>query len=370
MWGLRATRRDRRAPGGVGRVSPGDLGRSSDSLAGFRLAGCRPAWHRRRVAGLSGERGGRGARRSVPATGELGQPAGDGTGAPGPARLSRPALAALLAAEGIAPRRSLGQHFLAEPALADRIVRLAGVTADSSVLEIGAGLGSLTLALARTGARVVAVEVDPRLVGLLAPMARPYDVELVVADARRTDLAALLRARAGTSGASRWSLVANLPYNVATSLVVDVLERVPEVADICVMVQLEVAERLVARARTPARGAVSVFVENQAVGSVVATVRPEVFLPPPAVASALVRLVRRPTGPEVEPDRLRPLVRAGFAGRRKMLRRALAGLVDTDGFRAAGVDPTARAEDLDIDAWGRLAAWHRASHTPNRPRPS
>jgi 16S rRNA (adenine1518-N6/adenine1519-N6)-dimethyltransferase len=301
---------------------------------------------------------------------EPGPSVGRGSPSDTPLRLSRPRLAALLEAEGITPRRSLGQHFLAEPALAERIVRLAGVTADSSVLEIGAGLGSLTLALARTGARVVAIEVDPRLVELLAPMVRAHGVELVVADVRRVELGALLRARAKTADAPRWSLVANLPYNVATSLVVEVLEGVPEVADLCVMVQLEVAERLVARAGTPARGAVSVLVENQAVGSVVATVRPEVFLPAPAVASAVVRLVRRPAGPEVDPDDLRPLVRAGFAGRRKMLRRALAGLVDADGFRAAGVDPTARAEDLDLGGWGRLATWHRASRTPNRPRPS
>ncbi len=223
------------------------------------------------------------------------------------------------------------------------------------MVEIGAGLGSLTLALAETGAAVTAVEVDRHLVPILRSVVAPAPgVRVVEADARSLDWPALL-------GSDPWVLVANLPYNVATPLVADLLDGVPQLVRMLVMVQREVGDRLAARPRDPAYGAVSVKVAYWATAAVVGRVPATVFVPQPKVESVLVD-VRRLAAPAVDPalvgaDRLFEVVRAGFAQRRKMLRRSLAGTVSPDAFAAAGVPETARAEELDVAAWGRLAAW-------------
>jgi 16S rRNA (adenine1518-N6/adenine1519-N6)-dimethyltransferase len=150
-------------------------------------------------------------------------------------------------------------------------------------------------------------------------------------------------------------LVANLPYNVATPLVLDLLEGVPTIDRMLVMVQREVGERLAARPGDKAYGIPSVKVAYRADAEVVGRVPPTVFIPPPRVESALVRLTRLPE-PRVDADPavMFRLVDAGFGQRRKMLRRSLAGLVDADAFDRAGVRPDARAEELDVDAWARL----------------
>jgi 16S rRNA (adenine1518-N6/adenine1519-N6)-dimethyltransferase len=243
-------------------------------------------------------------------------------------------IAQLLSAHGLRPSRALGQNFVADPNTVRRIARLAGLSPGDRVLEIGAGLGSLTLALAETGAHVVALETDRHLVPVLRTVVEPAGVDVVEGDALRLDLAALLAER----GDPPWSLVANLPYNVATPLVLRTLTEVPSVTRQLVMVQREVGERMAAVAGEPA----------------------SVFVPRPRVESVLVRIVRRPE-PAVDPgvvsyERLDTVVRAGFGQRRKMLRRALAGVVDSDAFARAGVRPEARAEELDVAAWGRLAA--------------
>lgn len=268
--------------------------------------------------------------------------------------LGRTQAAAQLESRGLAPRRSLGQNFVVDANTVRRIARLAGVGPGDHVVEVGAGLGSLTLALAESGAEVLAVEIDNHLVPILEENTRDCaNVTVVHADAMQVDWHALLAA------APRWTLVANLPYNVATPLIADLLDFVPEITAMLVMVQKEVGERLVAAPRAEAYGAVSVKVAYWATGSVVGIVPPTVFLPRPNVDSALVRIDRRgepAVGPEVSRDRLFALVRAGFGQRRKMLRRSLADIVDPEAFAAAGVDPTARAEELDVYAWGRLAA--------------
>jgi 16S rRNA (adenine1518-N6/adenine1519-N6)-dimethyltransferase len=254
---------------------------------------------------------------------------------------------ALLAAHGLRPRKALGQHFVVDPNTVRRIARVAGVGPGDRVVEIGAGLGSLTLALLETGAEVTAVEVDPRLAAVLrevAPGAR-----IVEGDALSLDWVALL-------GEGPWALVANLPYNVASPLVADLLDGVPAISRMLVMVQREVADRLVAGPGDPAYGALSVKVAYWATARLAGRVPASVFLPPPNVASELVQLERRPApAVDVPPDELFPLVRAGFAGRRKMLRRSLAGRASTEAFGCAGVRPEARAEDLGVEAWGRLA---------------
>jgi 16S rRNA (adenine1518-N6/adenine1519-N6)-dimethyltransferase len=267
---------------------------------------------------------------------------------------------ALLADHGLRPRRALGQHFLADPNTARRIVRLAGIGPGDRVLEIGPGLGSLTLALAEAGAEVVALELDERLAAVLAATLAGADagagaVRVEVGDALRVDLSALL---AGDPG--EWHSVSNLPYNVATPVVVRLLEEVPRVAYLLVMVQREVGERLAAGPGSPAYGAVSVKVAYFADAEVVGTVPATVFVPPPLVESVLVRMTRRAEPPVdvPSPARLFALVRAGFAQRRKMLRRSLRPALGdgvADVLTAAGVDPSTRAEALSLSEWAAVA---------------
>ncbi len=279
--------------------------------------------------------------------------------------LSGADIAHLLSAHGLRPSRALGQNFVADPNTVRRIARLSGAGPGSRVLEIGAGLGSLTLALAETGAMVVAVEADRHLVPVLRTVVEATGVETVQGDALELDLAALLAER----GAAPWSLVANLPYNVATPLVMKTLAEVPAVTRLLVLVHREVGERMAAAAGEDAYGAVSVRIAYFARAEVVGRVPASVFIPRPRVESVLVRLERRPE-PAVDPavvsyERLNTVVRAGFAHRRKMLRRSLAGVVDPASFELAGVRADARAVELDVAAWGRLAALCASS-----PRPS
>ncbi len=268
--------------------------------------------------------------------------------------LGAPDVRRLIDEHGLRPSKALGQHFVADPNTIRRIVRMAGVDASSLVVEIGAGLGSLTLALARTGAKVVAVELDRRLVPVLrSVVAAQPNVRVVVDDGLRLDWQQLL----GNVGP--WALVANLPYNVATPIVLRALEEAPEVCSMLVMVQREVGERLAAQPGGRSYGAVSVKLSYWARAAVVGLVPPTVFVPRPSVESALVRIDRRDV-PAVSPqlasyERLCTVVNAGFGQRRKMLRRSLAAVVAPEAFVRAGVAPTARAEELDVTQWGMLA---------------
>jgi 16S rRNA (adenine1518-N6/adenine1519-N6)-dimethyltransferase len=258
-----------------------------------------------------------------------------------------------LASHGLRPSRALGQNFVADPNTVRRIARLAGVGPGQRVVEIGAGLGSLTLALVETGASVTAVEIDPHLLPLLRANLAGRGVSVVEGDAMALDWAGVL------GDFVDWSLVANLPYNVATPLVADLLDGVPAITSMLVMVQREVGERLTAGPGDAAYGGVSVKVRYWADAAIVGRVPATVFVPRPRVESVLVRIRRRPQPlldpAEVKADRLFAVVRAGFGQRRKMLRRSLAGWVTAEGFVTADVDPQLRAEDLGVDAWGRLA---------------
>ena len=267
----------------------------------------------------------------------------------------------LLDQHGLAPSRARGQNFVVDPNTVRRIARLAEVGPGHRVVEIGAGLGSLTLALAETGASVTAIEVDGRLVPVLRSVVEPVGVTVVEGDALRLDWAALL-------GDGSWVLVANLPYNVATPLVADLLDGVPAIRRMLVMGQREVGERLAAGAGDEAYGAVSVKVAYWATARVVGRVPPTVFHPVPNVESALVRIDRRPApavGADVDREWLFRLVRAGFGQRRKMLRRSLAALVPAEAFVAAGIRPAARAEELAVGDWGRLAACTSSGRPPS-----
>lgn len=262
---------------------------------------------------------------------------------------SRTHIHELLGDGGLAPRRDLGQNFVADPNTVRRIASLAQVGVGDHVVEIGAGLGSLTLALAETGAAVTAVEVDRGIVPVLRTVVSELDnVTVIEADAMSADWSELLGRH------TDWTLVANLPYNVATPLVCDLLDDVPAVSSMLVMVQKEVAERFAAGPGSKQYGAVSVKIAYWATAKLVATVPASVFVPRPNVESALVRIDRHEP-PGTEPGALFALVKQAFGQRRKMLRRSLSGTVTADQFDTAEVSPEDRPEQLGLAEWCRLA---------------
>jgi 16S rRNA (adenine1518-N6/adenine1519-N6)-dimethyltransferase len=266
--------------------------------------------------------------------------------------LSRSDASRQLEGAGLRAKRALGQNFVVDANTVRKIARLANIDNHGHVLEIGAGLGSLTLALAETGAQVTAVEVDDQLIPLLHENVDPIDnITVVHGDAMKLNWNELL------AGGDQWALVANLPYNVATPLVADVLDLVPQVQRMLVMVQKEVGERFCASPSTEAYGALSVKVAFHATARIAGIVPPSVFLPRPNVDSALVEIVRHtePIDAIINQKELFSLVRMGFAKRRKMLRGSLAGRVSPEQFEEADIAPTARAEELSVHDWMRLA---------------
>ncbi|MGZ4133096.1 MAG: 16S rRNA (adenine(1518)-N(6)/adenine(1519)-N(6))-dimethyltransferase RsmA [Actinomycetota bacterium] len=263
---------------------------------------------------------------------------------------------ALAERHGVRPSKALGQHFLTDPNLARAIARDAGVGPGTRVVEVGAGLGSLTTALAGArAAEVLAIEFDAGMIPALEELAltRP-SIRVLHADATKLDWPRTL-------GRGPWILCANLPYNVGTSIVLDVLETAPAVERLVVMVQREVGERLAARAGEKAYGAVSVRVAYRARAELVRKVPPTVFWPRPSVGSVIVRLTRLAAPPVgVDEERLWRVVEEAFAQRRKTMRNALRrlGLDAAEADRvlgATGVDPDARPEQLDLAAFARVA---------------
>ena len=261
---------------------------------------------------------------------------------------------ALLQRHGLRPSRALGQHFLADPNTARRIVRLAELPEAVAVVEVGPGLGSLTLALCAAGHHVRAVELDRHIEPALREVVDACAVDVVPGDALTIDWPALL------ADTPRWAMVANLPYNVATPVLVRALETAPTIERFLVMIQREVGERLAAAPGSKTYGAVSVKVAYYCEAKVVGIVPASVFVPRPNVESALVRLVRRAAPPVDVPDeaRLFEIVRAGFATRRKSLRQSLRSALGarTDEVLArTSIDPMTRAEQLGLEEWATLA---------------
>ena len=253
----------------------------------------------------------------------------------------------LLDAHGVRPSKSLGQNFVIDPNTIRKVVAVSGVGPDDHVLEIGAGAGSLTLGLAGAARRVTALEFDRSLHPVLAETLRGVEnVEVVHGDATKLDWAAV----------DANALVANLPYNIATPLVLEALQRAPALRAITVMTQREAGERLAAAPGSKTYGHVSVVVAYYATAEVAAPVSRRVFFPEPNVDAVLVRLVRRDSVARADPANLFSLTRAAFAQRRKTLRNSLgpvAGATERveDALRAVGVVPTARPEELGIDQW-------------------
>ena len=263
--------------------------------------------------------------------------------------LTRRDITELLERHGLSPSRALGQNFLADPNTVRRIVALARVGVDDHVVEIGPGVGSMTVELAATGAHVRAIELDRHLLAVLDETVVPLGVDVVHGDALELAWDAVL------DDAPSWVLVANLPYNIATTIVLDVLERAPRVQRMLVMVQREVGERLAAEPGTGAWGIPSVRLALDATARVVARIPATVFIPRPRVESVMVEVVRRPRpAVDADPERLMALVRTAFGQRRKMLRRSLAGVVTPEQFTAAAIAPDDRPERLTIEQWGAL----------------
>lgn len=284
---------------------------------------------------------------------------------------------------GIRPTKTLGQNFVLDGGTVRKIVRQADVVPGERVVEVGPGLGSLTLGLLEAGADVVAVEIDPVLAGLLpGTVARHVpgavvdvvdlpDVARVGAGSDRTapaDGAAHLTVVRGDAldvrtlpGRPPTALVANLPYNVSVPVLLTFLERFPTLERVLVMVQAEVADRLAAPPGSRTYGVPSAKVAWYASARRTATIGRSVFWPAPNVDSALVRMDRRdPPRTTATREQVFAVVDAAFAQRRKMVRAALAGLAGggeaaVRAITAAGVDPQARGERLDIDALARVA---------------
>jgi 16S rRNA (adenine1518-N6/adenine1519-N6)-dimethyltransferase len=260
-------------------------------------------------------------------------------------------------------RRALGQHFLADPAVAARIVEAVGATPRDLVCEIGAGPGALTGLLAERAGRLVALELDPRLHAALSAKAAHWpNADLRLADARTFDYAALRDARPAPDG--RVLVVGNLPYSASKPILHRLWEARAALDTATVMVQREVAERLVAPPGGKDYGSLSVLWQVWADLALLFTVPPGAFRPPPAVESAVVRTAFRatPRVPLADPAAFVRLVKAAFAHRRKTLANALRAGFPALGaaaveqrLAAAGIDGRRRAETLGLEEFGRLA---------------
>jgi 16S rRNA (adenine1518-N6/adenine1519-N6)-dimethyltransferase len=269
-----------------------------------------------------------------------------------------PPLRETIAAHGLDARKRLGQHFLLDLNLTRRIARAAAPLGEGTVIEVGPGPGGLTRALLLEGAaRVVAIEVDRRAITALQDLqdAAPGRLDLLEADALEVDVAGL--------GSPPRRIVANLPYNVSTALLVRWLHQAGQIADMVLMFQKEVADRLAAMPRSKDYGRLSVLAQHVCIVQRLFDVAPSAFVPPPKVTSSVVRLTPRPVG-----DRLANLAilervtAAAFGQRRKMLRRSLAGLFADPAavLTGLGLRPTARAEELGVADFVRLAELLRA----------
>ena len=283
---------------------------------------------------------------------------------------------ALLQREGLAPRKSLGQHFLVDPGVINRMVELAEVGPNDAVLEIGPGVGALTDVLAARAARLYVVEYDRGLcVVLRRKFASNPEVKIVEGDALDVDLR-------GAVTETEAKVVASLPYNVSVPILFRLIDERLIFPDVTVMLQHEVADRLLARVDTRAYGAASILFQLHAEPRGRFRVPSSAFYPRPQVASDVIRVRLRPE-PRVaveEPKLMGRIVRAAFTQRRKMLRNAVQALTGPlalspaaweEAFAAAGIDGRGRPETLDLAAFARLSdAAGRALDAAGVPRRS
>ncbi|MBJ7502088.1 MAG: 16S rRNA (adenine(1518)-N(6)/adenine(1519)-N(6))-dimethyltransferase RsmA [Sphingopyxis sp.] len=265
-----------------------------------------------------------------------------------------PPLRETVRVHGLSASKALGQNFLFDEQLLDRIAALPGNLDGATVFEVGPGPGGLTRALLRAGAKVIAVERDDRCLPLLAELGQAFPGQLTViaGDAMAVDVDALI-------GGAPYHIVANLPYNVGTALFTRWLEPAawpPRWVSLTLMFQLEVAERIVAPVGTGAYGRLAVLAQWRSNAKIAMKVHRSAFTPPPKVMSAIVHVTPSAEPQGVDPRLLSKLTEKGFGQRRKMLRQSLKG---AEGAVAAaesiGIDLTRRAETVSVDEWVELA---------------
>lgn len=251
----------------------------------------------------------------------------------------------------VSPKKSLGQNFVIDPNTIRKVVRIAGLSSANRVIEVGAGVGSLTVALAEAAGSVVALEIDARLLPVLSETLEGYaNVDVVPGDALKVDLGAL----------DVDVLVGNLPYNIATALVLRALEGAPQIGAMTVMTQREVGERLAAGPGSKAYGQASVLVRYFGEARVAARISRNAFYPVPKVDSVVVRIERGDPPEGIDRESLFRIVKAAFSQRRKTLRNTLASEFGSptqaaSALARAGVDPGARAEELSLDEFLAIA---------------
>jgi 16S rRNA (adenine1518-N6/adenine1519-N6)-dimethyltransferase len=259
----------------------------------------------------------------------------------------------VIAAHGLSASKALGQNFLFDEQLLDRIAAIPGDLADRAVLEIGPGPGGLTRALLRTGARLTAIERDSRCVPALAEVqqAFPGQLRVVEGDALAIDHAELM--------GEPFAVVANLPYNIGTLLFTRWMggeQWPPAWTSLTLMFQQEVAQRIVAKPGTGAYGRLAVLAQWRATPKLAMKVHRSAFTPPPKVMSAIVHVVPKDAPEGVSAAVLERLTEAAFGQRRKMLRQSLKGLPGAlDALATCGIDPTRRAETLSVDDFVAVA---------------
>jgi 16S rRNA (adenine1518-N6/adenine1519-N6)-dimethyltransferase len=269
--------------------------------------------------------------------------------------MADPSIFRQLSAHGIRPKKGLGQNFLVDPAHRERIVAAADLAKTDTVLEVGPGPGVLTELIAEQAGRVIAVELDDRLIALLeSRFARQPHVSIVHADILATDPAEL-------AGGQAYKVVANLPYYITSAVIRHLLESQPPPVVLVLTVQREVAERMVAQ--PPDMSLLALGVQFYCMGKIVAKIPAGAFYPVPKVDSAVVRLDRRaaPVAGDVSAEAFFEVARAGFSQPRKQLRNSLAagmGMApaQVEGWlEGAGIDPKRRAETVTLAEWARLA---------------
>ena len=259
-----------------------------------------------------------------------------------------PPLREVIARHGLAASKALGQNFLLDEQLLDRIAAIAGTLDGAHVFEVGPGPGGLTRAALRAGAEVVAVEMDKRCIPALEELSAAFDgaLHIVEGDARKVDVPSLI-------GEGPYHILSNLPYNVGTLLLTDWLSSEvwpPQWQSLTLMFQQEVAERIVARPDTSAYGRLAVLAQWRSEAKIAMKVHRSAFTPPPKVMSAVVHITPKEAPAGVRPKVMAALTAAAFGQRRKMLRQSVKGLPGAlEALEVVGIDPQRRAETLSVD---------------------
>ena len=270
----------------------------------------------------------------------------------------------ILDRHSIIPSRSLGQNFVIDPNIIRKIIRLAELQSEDQVLEIGPGIGALTCGL-EEAKRVIAIEFDRYLLPPLKETLQEAEMlektEILHADAMEIKWDEFFSTRPGT-----WKMISNLPYNISSTLLLNILDHAPQVTDLLVMVQREVGERFAAGPGTASYGIPSVKAQYWSEVSIVGNVPPKVFFPAPNVDSVMLKFSRRLDPEKVDLELMWRLLKIGFGQRRKMLRKSLKGYIGIAEFNSAGLDPKSRPQDLTVNDWVSLAiAAENGEHSEN-----